>query len=182
MSGAGTVFTYQMPFGIPGAVNRIGNGAPTDIEAQIMDSTNPVQAYGLFGQIDATSQDFRRLAAGDTAVYGLLVRPYPSQAKTAAGFSGAVPLGTQTVPPTSGGIDVQKMGYMTVLLQPSNAGVYPTIVKNGIVYACIQNPNVVGFTGGIMGTTDGGNAIATNAYFTGPPDANNNVEIAWNIN
>ena len=177
-----TVFTYSMPAGIPGAVNRFGN-APTDIEAQVMDPTNPLPAYGLFGQIDATSQDFRKLAAGDTTVYGILVRPYPTQATSASGFSGAVPLGTPAVPPqVVAAIDVLKQGYITVALQANNAGVTTQPVKNGPVYACIQNPPGGGNVGGILGAADGGNTIQiTNAYFTGTADANGNVEVAYNI-
>jgi len=177
MSGAGTVFLYSMPFGIPGAVTRMGNGVPSDVEAQIMDSGNPVLAYGLFGQIDGTSQDFREMGAGDTDVYGCLVRPFPSQPSTAAGVSGSVPLGTAAVPPTSGAIDVLKMGYINVLLRGATAA-----KKNGIVYVRINAADSTHPLGGCEAAADGGNTVAINAYFTGPADANGNVEIAFNIN
>jgi hypothetical protein len=175
------VFTYQMPFGFPGRLNRVGGGGKMDVEAQAMDPTNPVPAYGLAGQIDAVTGDFRFMEAGDTTIYGFLVAPFPTQPLAASGFSGAVPLGAPGVPPTSGVIDVMKSGYMTVVLEPNNAGVVTAPVKNGVVYICIQNPNAVGHVGGVQGAADGGNTIAINAYFTGPPDANNNVEIAFSI-
>jgi hypothetical protein len=175
------VFLYNMPYGFPGRLNRVGGGGKLDVEAQAMDPTNYLTAYGLAGQIDAATGDFRIMQAGDTTIYGFLVAPYPTQPLAAAGFSGAVALGSPGVPPTSGVIDVMKSGYMTVVLEPNNAGVYTNPVKNGQVYICIQNPNAVGHAGGVQGAADGGNTIAINAYFMGPPDANNNVEIAFSI-
>ena len=70
---------------------------------------------------------------------------------------------------------------------PSNianrSGVTTTPVKNGAVYACIQNPVTGGVVGGVLGAADGGNTIApANSYFTGPQDANGNVEVAFQIN
>jgi hypothetical protein len=175
------VFTYQMPFGFPGRVNRVGGGGKLDIEAQAMDPNNPVTAYGVAGMIDAISGDFRAIASTDSAIYGFLVAPYPTQPVAAAGYSGSVALGSPGVPPTSGVIDVMKSGYMTGLLQGNNAGVVTPAVKNGVVYICIQNPPAGGVVGGITAAADGGNTIAINAYFTGPADANENVEIAFSI-
>lgn len=177
MSGAGTVFLYQMPFGIPGAITRMGNGVPSDVEAQIMDNSNPVLAYGLFGQIDGTTQEFREMAAADATVYGVLVRPFPSQPNTASGISGSVPLGTAAVPPTSGAIDVLKMGYINGVLRGATAA-----KKNGIVYVRVDVADATHPLGGWEAADDGANTIAVNAYFTGPADANGNVEIAFNIN
>ena len=175
------VFTYQMPFGFPGRVNRVGGGGKLDIEAQAVSQASPVQAYGLAGQIDAVSGDFRAMASTDTTIYGFLVSPFPTQPTSTSGFSGAVPLGTPGVPPTEGVVDVMLSGYMTVPLQANNAGLVTNPVKNGPVYVCIQNPPAGGYVGGVLGAADGGNTIAVNAYFMGPPDANGNVEIAYSI-
>jgi hypothetical protein len=170
------VLTYNMPAGIPGMVNRVG-GRPPVVETQIMDPTNYLTAYGLAGQIDATTGDFRILNSGDTAIYGILERPYPIQPTTAAGFSGSIPLGTAAAPPTSGPVNVLKSGYMTVLLQNTTAA-----KKGGAVYARIQTPSSGIVVGGFEAAADGGNTIlVSGAYFTGPADANNNVEVAFNI-
>jgi hypothetical protein len=170
------VLTYNMPAGIPGMLNRVG-GRPPVVESQIMDSTNPLVAYGTAGQIDATTGDFRIVAAGDTAIYGILVRPYPTQPKTASGFSGSIPLGTGATPPTSGTVDVLKSGYMTVLLGGATAA-----KKNGAVYVRIQNAAAGQPVGGFEAAADGGNTVlVTGAYFTSAQDANNNVEVAFNI-
>lgn len=178
-----SVFTYNMPAGIPGALNRNGGRMP-DVEAQVMDPTNPLPFYGLAGMIDATTGLFRKMAAGDTAIYGFLVRPYPLQATTASGFSGQAQLGNPAVPPqTQVAIDVLKSGYITVLLQANNAGVITAAAKNGLVYICIQNPPAGGSVGGVLGAADGGNTIVLSAlsYFTGVQDSTNNVEVAFNI-
>lgn len=167
------VFLYNMPAGIPGMINRVGGRGP-DVETQIMDPTHPLTQYGLFGFIDATSGDFRQMATGDASTYGLLARPYPSQATTAAGYSGQQLLGTATPPPTSGPISVLKSGYMTVLLLGATAA-----VKNGQVWTRIN--------GGVPGSVyaadgGGGNYLSVaGAYFMGPADANGNVEIGFNI-
>jgi len=174
----GNAYTYNMPAGIPGVVNRVGGRAP-DIEAQIMDPTNPLPLYGLAGQIDATSQYFRALAAGDTAIYGFLVRPYPEQPTTASGFSGSVTLGTAAVPPQfQTAIDVLKSGYMTVILYAATAA-----AKGGVVYVRKQNAGAGEVVGGAEAAADGGNTITLDAksYFMGPADANNFVELAFNI-
>lgn len=171
------VFKYAMPSGIPGMPSRVGGLNPMDNEAQFMDPANPLPVYGLFGQIDATTQKFRILEAGDATVYGLLVRPFPFQATTASLYSGASPLGTAAVPPTTGPVGVMKLGYMTVALQNATPA-----VKNGIVYARVNGVTADLIIGGIEAADDGGNTIATNAYFTGPADESGNVEIAFNIN
>jgi hypothetical protein len=177
----GNAYKYNMPSGVPGAPNRVGGNGVMDIEAVILDSANALGAFGLFGILDSVTGLFRKLTNTDTTVYGLLVRAFPLSQLTTSNYSGAVAIGT-AVPPTSGTAPVMRSGYMTVKLQPSNAGVYPAIVKGAPVYACIQNPNAAGFVGGVMGTTDGGNAVAvSNCIFMGPPDADNNIEIAYNI-
>lgn len=181
-------YLYAMPAGIPGVANRLGGRMP-EIEAQIMDPTNPLPFYGLFGVLDAATQFLRKCAVGDTAatLYGLLVRPYPAQPAQApsGSISGATPLGTPAVPPQfQTTVDVMKSGRMTVLLQANNAGVVTQPVKGGIVYVCIQNPPAGGSVGGILGAADGGNTVALpqgTCYFMSQSDANNNIEVAYNI-
>lgn len=176
-------YLYAMPSGIPGAINRIGGNSQTDIETVIQDPNNVFPAYGLFGQIDATSGLFRTLADTDAVVYGPIVRPFPTQALSASGYSGAVPLGTGAVPPPKGNVACMKAGYMTVLLQGNNAGVVTAAVKNGRVYVCIQNPPAGGNVGGVTAAADGGNTIElpVGTYFMGPADSAGNIEIGYNI-
>ena len=172
-------YLYNMPAGIPGAVNRVGGGGKLDIEAQFMDPPNPITAYGLAGPIDAGSGDFRAMAGGDTYAYGFLVRPFPTQATSASAYSGQLPLGTNNAPPApppGAVVDVLRSGYMTVLLYGAVAA-----AKGGQVY--VRNAAADGThpLGGVEASADGGNAIAIHATFTGPADANGNVEIAFNI-
>lgn len=175
--GYDAVYKYNMPSGIPGAISRAGGGVVLDVEPIALSSTHPFAAYGLAGQLESDGS-FRALNSSDTAIYGFLSRPFPFNATTASGFMGTNQLGTAAVPPQTGGEGaVMRNGYMTVLLEPNNAGVYTTPVKNGVVYVCIQNPNAAGHVGGVQGAADGGNTIATKFVFTGPQDSNNNVEI-----
>lgn len=161
-------FQYRMPAGIPGALTRLENQST---EAALLDTTNFPTAYGVPVAIDATSKGARKIMAGDTAasVYGFYVRPYVTQNVND-------PLGTST-PPSSGIGNVLKRGYMTVKLNGATAA-----VKNGTVY--IRTAAGTGtIIGGVEAAADGTNtfAIASNTYFTGPADANGNVEIAFNI-
>jgi hypothetical protein len=163
------VFTFRMPAGIPGAVNRV---ATATVEAQQLDTTHYPTVYGVPVALDATSHNVRSITAADTtaSVYGFYVRPFPT---TGNGTDG---LGTST-PPVSGIVSVLKRGYMMVKLNGTTAA-----VKNGTVYV----RTVTGtFTviGGIEALADSTNtfAVTGNTYFTGPADPNGNVEVAFNI-
>ncbi|MCZ6975328.1 hypothetical protein NH824_23645, partial [Salmonella enterica] len=88
---------YRMPAGIPGDVTR---QSAAKIEPQVLNSSLPFAGYGLFGKL--ASNKFVPVGSGDaaTAVYGLLVRPFPI-----TGANASDPLGT-SVPPTTGIADV----------------------------------------------------------------------------
>lgn len=160
-------FLYRMPAGIPGDVTRPSNST---IEPQQIDAAAPPTKYGVF--IKLVSGKIRALAASDTAaaIYGLLVRPYPTNAAND-------PLGTAT-PPASGLCDVLVRGYITVKLALGTAA------KGGGVY-------VVTTAGGSVAVGDivtsaspagGGTAVlAANCIFMGGADADGNVEIRFNI-
>ncbi len=157
---------YRMASGIPGVVSR---PSQSTIEPAIQDPNNAFSAYGLFGKI--ASGKFIPVGAGDaaTAVYGLLVRPYPTQ-----GANASDPLGA-AVPPTSGVANVLRRGYMTVKL---NAG---TAALGGQVYVRVANAATGKPIGGIEAAADSTNTIAVNATFMSAADASGNVEIAYNI-
>lgn len=160
-----TSFLYRMPSGIPGDISRREN---MTIESVPFDSSTPFSAYGLFGKV--ASGKLQPVGASDTAasVYGLLVRPYPTQ-------SAQEPLGTAT-PPASGIANVLRRGYMTVKL---NSG---TAALDGQVYVRVANPSGAKVVGGIEAAADSTNTIAiSNCTFMGVADASGNVEIAYNI-
>lgn len=162
----GNVFLYRMPSGIPGDVSR---PSQSTIEPVPYGAT-AFAGFGLFAKV--VSGKIVPITTGDTAaaVYGLLVRPYPTQ-----GGSASDPLGTST-PPTSGIADVMRRGYMTV---KNNAG---TAALNGQVYVRVDTAAAGKPIGGIEAAADGSNTIAiTGARFMHAADASGNVEIAFNI-
>ncbi len=163
----GNAILYRMASGIPGDISRQSQAT---VESLILDPANAFPGYGLFGKI--ASGKFVPVGAGDaaTAVYGLLVRPFPT-----TGGAASDPLGTAT-PPTKGIADVMRRGYMTV---KNNAG---TPVLNGQVYVRVAAAAAGKPIGGIEAAADSTNTIAiTGAIFTNGGDANGNVEIAYNI-
>lgn len=162
-----TAFVYRMPAGIPGDVSR---QSAAKIETQLLDAAAAFAGYGLFGKI--ASGKFVPVGAGDaaSAVYGLLVRPFPTQ-----GANASDPLGA-AVPKTTGPADVLRSGYITVKL---NAG---TAALGGGVYVRVANAATGKPIGGIEAAADGANTIlVAGASFMGAADANGNVEIGFNI-
>ncbi len=164
---------YRMSSGIPGTLSR--TGLAVAVETAILLTGSAPAAYGLPVAVDATTGHVRAIAGGDTAasVYGVLVRPFPTQ----GGDGVNTAIGT-SAPPTSGAVDVLKLGYISVYVSrgtPAKAGaVYVRTVAN----ASYPNSPV----GGFEASADGTNSFAlTNAYFTGAADANGNSEIAFNI-
>lgn len=160
-------FLYRMPAGVPGDVTRPSNSTT---EPQQIDAAAPPTKYGVF--VKMVSGKIRGLAASDaaTVIYGLLQRPYPTNAANE-------PLGTAT-PPTSGMCDVVVRGYMTVKLALGTAA------KGGAVYVVTTAGGSV-VVGDIV-TSDspagGGTAVLVpNCIFMGGADASGNVEIRFNI-
>lgn len=165
-------FVTRMPAGIPGEASRAyGN---TVIEPQIITpsgTTGHPTAYGVPLVVDNTGGNvgnMRTVASSDSAIYGVLVRPFPTGASQD-------PLGTST-PPANGACDVLKSGYITVLLSGTAAA-----AKGGAVYvwkSAASGSHIQGGWEAADPTTDG--FAVTGAYFMGPADANGNVEIAIN--
>jgi hypothetical protein len=158
-------FMFRMPSGIPGAVSREENKT---IESVPFDSSTPVAGYGLFGKI--ASGKLQPVGAGDaaTAVYGLLVRPFPTN-------SGTDGLGVST-PPTTGFSNVLRRGYASVKV---NAG---TAALNGPVYIRVATPAGAKVIGGIEAVADSTNTIlVAGCTFMSAADASGNAEIAYNI-
>lgn len=173
-------YTYRMPAGIPGDVNRAFQAT---VEPNIISAASPPTQYGLAVALDPAN-GIRGIGAGDTAalVYGVLVRPYPLSPSVAANYMGQQPLANPAtgVPPVSGPCDVMKKGYMTVRLYGATAA-----LRGGVVYLRIANAGAGQIVGGFEAAADAGNTIVVGnqntTYFRGPADAAGNVEIAYNL-
>ncbi len=160
-------FLYRMPYGIPGDVTRASSAT---VEPQVFNSSLPFAGYGLFGKI--ASGKFVPVTTGDaaSAVYGLLVRPFPT-----TGANASDPLAT-AVPPTSGMADVMRRGYANVKV---NAG---TAALNGAVYIRVAAAAAGKPIGGIEAAADSTNTIqVSGCIFQGAADASGYAEISFNI-
>lgn len=173
-------FTYRMPAGIPGDVNR---AFASTIEPNLTDEADPPTAYGRAVVLNGAS-GIGPVGAGKTPedLYGVLVRPFPTNQSTTPSFFGSTPLTDPAsgTPPDSGACDVMKKGYMTVVLY----GATPA-VAGGAVFVRIANAGAGEVVGGFEAADDGADCIQAGTknttYFRGPADANGNVEIAWNV-
>lgn len=164
-----TAFLYRMDAGVPGALTRGEDLCKT--ETNLFNSSLPFSAYGLPGKI--ASGKFVPFAGGEagTDMYGFLVRPYPTQ---------STPAVSSAIGSVAPGVDqpavVLKSGYISAVLNNSTDA-----AKNGTVYIRIA-VGTGSIIGGVEAAADGVNTIVMpNAYFTGPKDANGNVEIAYNL-
>lgn len=156
---------YRMPAGIPGAISRVQHAT---VEPEVLAATGYPTAYGVF--VKTVSGAIKALESGDAAavITGVLVRPFPT---TGNGLDG---LGVST-PPVSGVVDRLKRGYIFVKLA------HGTAAKDAQVY--VRTTAATGkYVGDIEDAADTGNCVAVpGCVFTGPADANGNVEIAYNL-
>jgi hypothetical protein len=167
-------FPFRMGAGFPGDVNRTH---PVDILAELIDAASPPTLYGEAVLVAAANAGVRPFVTGDVsqAAYGITVRPYPFQ-QSAATNNGAAAIGV-VAPPVTGVIDVMRRGYIMVNLPAGG-----TTVKGGAVYVRVAASAGSNVMGAFEAAADGGNnVLLTNATFNGTPDANGNVEIAFNI-
>lgn len=161
-------YTFRMPAGIPGDVNRAEEAI---IEPQVITPAGSANAPATFGTgivIDATTGQVRLPVSADTGIYGFLVRPFPTQEGTQTPA-----LGTGIVP-SQGACDILKRGYMTVLLQNTTPA-----IKGGKVYVRTAAASGSLVLGGVEAAAVAGDTVVlTNAYFVGPADSNGITEIA----
>lgn len=134
------VFVTRMPAGIPGAISRAG--APTTLEPNIISTATPPTLYGVPVALNANGH-VRQIQAGDSAaaVYGFLVRPYPTNSSQQG-------VGAAT-PPTSGMCDVMKRGYMSVIVNGAAAA-----AKDAPAYVRVGNASSGKPLGGIEAGAD----------------------------
>jgi hypothetical protein len=163
---------YRMDSGIPGTLNRMEH---CTVEPQLYDQTLPPTVFGI--PIKYVTGKVLPIAAADTVanvVQGFLVRSYPTQGTTSEALGAGTPNKAQIA-------NVMKRGYMTVKVNASLPSAVPA--KGGAVY-CRKTDHGAGeyLVGGVESDADSAKCEAiTGCYFTGPMDANGNVEIAFNI-
>jgi hypothetical protein len=163
-----------MPAGIAGECSRF-NVVGTTIKPENQNTTTPFTAFGQVGTIDANGA--RPLLATDTAapaVMGISVRPFPTSDNTVAN-PGVVPFGAGA-PMPRGIIDLMYRGYITMKLNGAAAA-----VKGGQVFVWYGATGGGHVQAGIEAVTGATAYALPGAYFSGPADAQGNVEIAYRI-
>lgn len=170
-------FQFRMGAGFAGALNRI---QPASIEPTLINTTTPPTLYGQAIVVDAAGQGVRPLVAADNAlaaVYGVTVRPYPTQ-QSSAGPYGAAPFGS-VAPPVAGIIDVLRAGYILVQL----GGTFIAAKKGAPVYVWTAVSAGAHVQGAFEDTFSAGNTTQAlvGVTFNGAPDATGITEICFNV-
>lgn len=166
-----TAITLRMNAAIPGAVTRSYAGQV--ITQEIIDPNTPPTAYGQ--PVKLVAGKIQPLGNGDAAglIYGITVRPYPRTDHT--GTSPGYGSGT---PPTSGIIDIMRVGFIGVKLAVG------TGTRGGQTYVVTTAGGTVNI-GDIVDAASpagGGTAAAgANWFFTGAADPSGNTEISVGI-
>ena len=166
-------FPYRMGAGFQGELNR--SIFSSVVEPCLIDTTNPPAYYGCAVVVNTSANSVRNMLSSDTGlttIYGIAMRPFPTQQASSSNNWGQIALGTSVAPPTSGVLDIVRDGYVFVKL---NAG---TATKKGPVYIWVAASTGSHVQGGFEASATGGSTIAlTNAWFNGPADANGIVEV-----
>jgi hypothetical protein len=167
-------FAFRMGAGFPGDVNRTH---PASIVPRQQTATvaSKVRLYGDPVLIDPATNSVRGFLAADTAVtkiYGVLVRPYPTQQQT-GGMNAA--FGTASPPDGAAVVDILNEGF--VIARCNNfAAVQPAL--GGAVYVRVAATAGPLIQGGFHSAADGANTVlVTNATWCGPTDSNGITEI-----
>lgn len=166
-------FPFRMGAGFAGDINRTH---PFDCVPERQDVSDPITLYGNGCMMDTTNGTVRAIIAGDQSdatplnLYGVLVRPYPTQQSNTSQA-----LGNSTPPTAPAILDVLTEGLIMVKVNGT-----PT--KRGVVYVWCSASAGAHVVGGFEAAADAGDTVrVTNAYFNGPPDANGIVEMRiWN--
>lgn len=161
-------FQYRMGAGFAGDVNRTH---PFSVEACLIDPAGPPTFYGQ-AVTPGADNTVRAVADGDhdlTKIYGVVVRPYPTQQST-GGMSAS--LGAAT-PPVTGIVDVLRFGYVMVPL-------VGTPDKGGDVYVWADAAAGDELPGQFTTTTTAGSTIGPltgSSSFNGPADTDQIGEV-----
>jgi hypothetical protein len=163
-----TAFTFRMPFGIPGDISR---ASIATVEAQPFGAT-AFPSYGV--PVKLVAGLVVPISAIGDAIYGILVRPFPTQ-----GANASDPLGT-SVPPTTGIANILRRGYITIFnnLNGTNAA-----APVGQVYIWAAASGAGHIQGSFEAAATGGSTTTAliPATFMSAADASGFVEIAYNI-
>lgn len=164
-------FGYRMGVGFPGEVNRTH---PFSVLPSLINTTTPPRLYGDPVFVDTATNSVRGAVAGDNnataaAIYGFMVRPYPTQ-QSSGGMSSSIGAAT---PPVAGIADVLRQGFMIAKLPPG-----ASVTKNGIPYVWCAVTAGNNIQGGLVAAASAGNTLPiANARFTGPAAADGTVEL-----
>lgn len=163
-------YLFRMPSGIVGDITRTNGSAIEPVQLTPSGTTGAPTAYGVPLVIDSGTGNARTVTAADTAIFGILVRPFPTNAGTDA-------LGVGTPPGAVGSAgDAMRRGYMSVILSGATAA-----VKGQPVYIWTAAATGTHIIGGYESTNPGSSGfVLPNTVFEGPADASGIVEIAYN--
>ena len=164
------IITNSLPMGVPGDLSR----QQATVESFNNSTTVPVTVFGRPVKAGAQANSVTGFAGGEAgaACIGFLVRDYPSQ----GGLSSNEAFGAGT-PPVSGPVGVLREGYMVVRVDSTSVP-----ANGGGVYVRIAAATGPKPLGGLEAAADGANSVLIpNCTFTGPKDAENNVEIRFNV-
>lgn len=172
-------YAFQMPLGVAGSIAR-AHPSPT-IEPALVDAAAVPPQFGLAVILDPATRTARVPVAADavTQIYGVVYRPFPFQADSAANY-GASPFGAAPVP-SNGAIDVMRAGYILVPIVGSPK-------KGDPLYVWVAASGGGHLQGGFEAVAGGASTIGplgwasnTNWTFDGSPDAFGVGAIALNV-
>ena len=140
-------YTYQMPSGIAGNINRPDTA---HVEQFILDQTTPPTVFGT--PVKNVSAKIQPIQSGDlsAAIIGFLARPYPTSGNGTDGLGAASP--NKALPG-----DVMKRGYISVKVGGTQAP-----VSGGQVYCRVGNASA----GKVIGDIEAAADIAVSAAAT----------------
>ena len=108
----------------PGVLTRVNQ--PHEVVSGLALSSNAPTRWGDAVVRDASTGQFRPVGASDTAIYGLLVKPYPATSLTFLGSSFASEVTGVNANDT---LNILRDGYIAVQVQGATAP-----VQGGVVY------------------------------------------------
>lgn len=134
-------YTYQMPSGIAGNVNR---PEVSTVEQFVLDQTTPPTVFGQ--PVKNVNARIQPIQAADvaSAIIGFLARPYPTSGNGTDGLGAATP--NKALPG-----DVLKRGYISVVMGGTVAP-----VSGGTVYCRVGNASTGKVIGDIEAAADVG--------------------------
>lgn len=172
-------FQFRMGAGYPGDVNRTH---PASISPELQCVLTPSTAYGqaVVADTAGATNTVRPFGAGDaalTVLWGITVRPFPTQQAASASLGAPASFGAAT-PPATGPIDVLRAGYIMVQLNPGQA----SPKKGDAVLVQTQATVSTSLQGGFMTAATYTCATLDARYkYNGPADSSGVVEVCCNV-